>query len=240
MRQKRKPSCFEFPFRLDVARLRADLNTALARDWSEHHNIIHHGSGWSGLALRSISGDVFDLKASFLHEFQNTEILAACPYFREIVERLECPVKSVRLLRLAAGARVRTHVDNGLGYDFGMVRLHVPVVTNSDVRFVLAGHLLELREGKVWYVDTSYPHSVANGGDVDRVHLVIDCVVNDWLKAQFPAEFQRDMTPLELAAGYTRGYAYSVVDAARRLRMEPRKFGRKVLGRVSRLGRSAI
>lgn len=239
MAQKRKPTCLELPFRFDVGRLRDDLHTALARSWGEHHKRIHYESGWSGLALRSISGDVIDLKASRVHEFRDTEVLAACAYFREVVETFECPVKSVRLLRLAAGTRVRMHVDDGLGYDFGMVRIHIPIVTNPDVRFVLAGTRLKLEEGAAWYVDTSYPHSVANDGDADRVHLVLDCIVDDWLKAQFPAEFKRKMTRLELLAGYARAYFFEVVDAMRLMRMEPRTFCRKAFGRLTRLGQRA-
>jgi hypothetical protein len=236
VRHSRKPSCFKFSFHFDVARLRADLETALSRRWSDHHKRIHYDTGWNGLALRSISGGALDLKASRHDEFQNTKELAGCAYFREVVDTCECPVTSVRLLRLEMGAQVRTHVDDGLGYDFGMIRVHVPIVTHPGVRFVVAGRRLELREGEAWYVDTSYPHSVANLGDKDRVHLVLDCIVDDWLRAQFPEEFQRDMTFQEHVAGYARAYVYEAVDALRLLQREPRTFFRKAVGRVSRLG----
>jgi hypothetical protein len=39
--------------------------------------------------------------------------------------------------------------------------------------------------GSSWYLRLSDPHSVANRGLTDRVHLVIDAVVNDWIGALF-------------------------------------------------------
>jgi hypothetical protein len=37
--------------------------------------------------------------------------------------------------------------------------------------------------GEAWYLDLNLPHSVTNHGPTDRVNLVVDCVVNDWLDA---------------------------------------------------------
>jgi hypothetical protein len=31
-----------------------------------------------------------------------------------------------------------------------------------------------MQEGECWYLDTRKPHEAINGGDTDRVHLVID------------------------------------------------------------------
>jgi len=52
----------------------------------------------------------------------------------------------------------------------------------------VAGERVILREGECWYVNTSLPHRVANLGQTDRIHLVIDCEVNGWLRSFFPAE----------------------------------------------------
>jgi hypothetical protein len=38
--------------------------------------------------------------------------------------------------------------------------------------------------GECWYLRLSDPHRVANRGETDRVHLLIDCRVNDWLRMQ--------------------------------------------------------
>jgi hypothetical protein len=35
--------------------------------------------------------------------------------------------------------------------------------------------------GSAWYLRLADPHRVVNRGTSDRVHLVIDAVVNDWM-----------------------------------------------------------
>jgi hypothetical protein len=70
-----------------------------------------------------------------------------------------------------------------LGEEGGDVRLHIPVVTNPSVEFYLAGRRVPMQAGECWYLDLSLPHRVQNLGASERVHLVIDCVLNDWLRA---------------------------------------------------------
>jgi hypothetical protein len=38
-----------------------------------------------------------------------------------------------------------------------------------------------MNEGTAWYLNVNHPHSVQNHGVTDRVHLVFDCVVNEWV-----------------------------------------------------------
>lgn len=62
------------------------------------------------------------------------------------------------------------------------MRLHVPVITSAEVIFFLDAHRIEMKAGECWYLDLSLPHWVENRSSTDRVHLVIDCEVNDWLR----------------------------------------------------------
>jgi hypothetical protein len=39
-----------------------------------------------------------------------------------------------------------------------------------------------MNEGELWYLNVNQPHHVTNRSTTDRIHLVIDCVVNDWLR----------------------------------------------------------
>jgi len=102
-----------------------------------------------------------------------------------VLALLHCPLTAVRLLRLKAGSSIREHSDYRLGYEDGEVRLHIPVVTNPDVNFFLAGQRLSMQEGECWYLNVNLPHRVDNQSTTDRIHLVIDCVVNDWLAEFF-------------------------------------------------------
>lgn len=67
-----------------------------------------------------------------------------------------------------------------MGYEDGNFRLHVPIVTNADVQFILDGDKLVMLPGECWYTNVNYIHSVKNAGDEDRIHLVIDCSRNKW------------------------------------------------------------
>ena len=93
----------------------------------------------------------------------------------------DCPLRSVRYLRLAAGAWIKEHRDYDLGLDVGQVRLHIPIATNPGVAFYLDAQPLRLGAGECWYLDLSLPHWIKNRGVTDRIHLVIDCDLNDWL-----------------------------------------------------------
>jgi len=52
-----------------------------------------------------------------------------------------------------------------------------------------------MQEGEYWYLDLSRPHRVENRSQIDRVHLVIDCVLNDWLRATIDAGQEMAATP---------------------------------------------
>ena len=112
----------------------------------------------------------------------------------EMLAAFHCPLTSVRLLRLAARSNIREHKDYNLGFEDGEMRIHVPVLTNLDVAFFLAGERVIMQEGEAWYLDLNLAHRVENQSDTDRIHLVIDCFVNDWVRELFPPEMAR--TPI--------------------------------------------
>ena len=76
---------------------------------------------------------------------------------------------------------VKEHCDYNLGFEDGEVRLHIPVLTNPAVEFVLDGKRITMNPGEVWYHNFNLPHRVANHGPTDRIHLVMDCFLNGWL-----------------------------------------------------------
>ncbi len=171
----------------DPVRLSGDLRRVEPAEWISHFNREVYSGQWSGAALRSIQGDPRNLlpAAADSSLFQDTALLGRCPYFREILTVFQCPMHAARLLRLRANSNIDEHVDNELEFDDGLVRLHVPIVTSDAVHFYLDGARLAMAPGECWYTNVNLPHSVDNRGVVDRVHLVIDCLVNDWLSDVF-------------------------------------------------------
>jgi|SRR5919205_1071595 hypothetical protein len=178
-------SALRLPYTFDPAALRAGLAEVGPGDWVPHYNEQYYEGDWSGVALRSVGGSASQLFPDPVKPkpYADTPLLGRCPYFREVLRAFECPLEAVRLLRLGAGARIREHSDFDLGLRYGVVRVHVPVLTNPRVEFFLGGERVEMAEGESWYLDFSLPHRVENGGTSDRVHLVMDCVVNDWVRA---------------------------------------------------------
>jgi hypothetical protein len=185
---------FKLPFSFDPAPLREDLSRLAPTDWVAHFNKSYYEGDWSGASLRAVGGDATkiypDPTASAL--FADTPLLDRCPNVRKLIETFECPLLSVRFLRLGAGSSIREHRDYNLGYEDGEVRIHVPVATNARVEFYLDGQRLTLREGEAWYINFNLPHRVQNLGDTPRVHLVLDCVVNEWLDSILPRELLRE------------------------------------------------
>src|ERR1043166_1474431 len=177
-------TALRLPYAFDPAALRSELNEIGAREWAPHYNQQYYEGGWSGVALRSVGGAASQLfpDPARRRPYADTPLLGRCRYFGEVLRVFECPLEAVRLLRLGAGSRIREHRDFDLGLRYGVVRVHVPVLTNPGVEFFLGGERVEMAEGESWYLDLSLPHRVENGGPTDRVHLVIDCVVNDWVK----------------------------------------------------------
>jgi hypothetical protein len=51
---------------------------------------------------------------------------------------------------------------------------------NFDAVNLVDRHL-EMKPGEACYRIVNHHHRVTNGGTSDRIHLVIDCVVKDWL-----------------------------------------------------------
>ncbi len=179
---------FRLPLTFLPASLQHDLALIRAEEWVPHYNRGDYEGEWTGVALRSAGGAASNLYADPSPQaiFTGTPVLARCPYFQEVLTQFQCPLRAVRLLRLAPGALIREHRDPGLGRHDSEVRIHVPVATNPDVDFVVAGRLVVMNVGETWHIDFTQPHRVANRGATDRTHLVLDCVVNDWLRSLLP------------------------------------------------------
>lgn len=177
------PASFRLPLQFDPARMQHEVKALLGDGFIPHFNDQYYSGNWSALALRSVGGlpDQIFPDTTRANGFADTPHLARCPYIRSILEQFQCPLLSVRLLRLSAGSVVREHRDLNLGYEDGEIRLHIPVVTNPDVEFLLNRERVRMGEGECWYNNLSLPHSVANRGTHDRIHLVIDMQVNEWV-----------------------------------------------------------
>jgi hypothetical protein len=183
------PASVRLPLSFDASRLKRDASGISESEWVAHFNKAVYEGDWSGIALRSVGGAPGKLypDPTATQSYADTEILSRCPYIQEVLCAFRCSLTSVRILRLRAGARIREHRDYKLGYEDGEVRIHIPIQTAPGVAFFLDGRQILMEEGEAWYLNLNLPHRVHNGSAADRLHLVVDCVVNDWLAELFPA-----------------------------------------------------
>ena len=175
------PPSVRLPLRCDPAALQADVDGLAPGDWIPHFNTRYYEGDWSGAALRAVGGvaDRLYPDPTAGDRFADTPVLDRCPNTRAALASFRCPLLSVRFLRLGPGSRIREHTDYNLSVDDGEVRIHVPVTTNPGVEFHLDGAPVEMAPGEAWYLDLNLRHAVVNAGSVPRVHLVVDCVVDD-------------------------------------------------------------
>ena len=178
------PYKLKLPLQFNAANLQSDLARLGTENYVPHFNRAYYQGDWSAISFRSVGGraDHIYPDPTAGDSFADTPLLAGCPGVIQALVMLRCPQKSVRFLRLKAGSVIKEHRDYELGFEDGEVRLHIPVITNPDVEFFLAGERVVMLEGECWYLNVNQPHQVNNHGATDRIHLVVDCVVNDWLR----------------------------------------------------------
>lgn len=177
----------KLPFRFDARALREDLAGLPEEAWTRHYSTKDYTGSWTVFSLRSVQGQPSDVYAGALppDQYRNSELLQRCPNLREAISRLPCPKMNVRLMCLAAGSRIKQHEDSSLGYEDARARLHIPLRTHPQVDFRVNERRVDMREGECWYLNFNLPHRVVNASPVDRIHFVMDCVVDDWLDAVF-------------------------------------------------------
>lgn len=171
--------------------LQAEVDALMDQAWLPHVNQRDYEGGWQVLPLRCqrTHVDAHPILQSFsLHpggesagEWEDLPRLQGCTAIRGILDSLECPVRSARLMQLQAGATIKPHRDGGLCWEEGLARLHVPIRTHPDVSFLVEGQAIPMQAGELWYFNADAEHEVHNRSPRHRTHLVIDCDANPWL-----------------------------------------------------------
>lgn len=179
----------KFPFEFDAVRLARDATAFEPSEWAPHFNIHNYAGDWSAIPLRAVKGansEIFPDTDDALGYFE-TDFMTRCRYVREVMTFLQCELQTVRFLKLGAGSEIRRHRDYELGPEDGFIRVHIPAITNDKVTFTLDDRPISLSPGEAWFLNVNKYHSVKNEGPTDRIHLVIDCVMNDWLNSYLEA-----------------------------------------------------
>ena len=177
----------KLPFFFDAGLLQQEVDALSVPQWLPHYQVKHYEGEWSAIPLRSIGGKADDIIISPTdnRDYRDTVFLDNSPYLKKVLQTFQCPLQAVRLLKLNAGSSIKEHRDAELNFESGEIRLHIPVITHTDVDFFLDKERLPLQEGECWYMNFNLLHAINNNSNINRVHLVIDAVVNDWVKTIF-------------------------------------------------------
>lgn len=177
------PDSVRLPFNFDPEKLKTELKALESECWVGHFVKHNYEGDWSVLPLTAPKGREHPiLMASAIpgdHEFISTPFLEKSSYLKEVLGSFQTQLRSARLMRLGPNSEIKEHRDFDL--DEKEVRIHIPILTNSKVLFFLNGVKVHMNSGECWYLKLSNPHRVLNQSEEERVHLVIDMVLNSWL-----------------------------------------------------------
>jgi hypothetical protein len=160
----------QLPLRFDAERLAAEVAALGEGAWREHPQKY---PGNYAVPLISVDGD--SASDAIAGRMQPTEYLLGCSYLQHVLAHLGAVWGRTRLMKLAAGAEVTPHADINY-YWRDRVRVHIPVLTHPEVRFICGGSEVNMAAGECWIFDTWRPHCVINPVAQERIHIVADTV----------------------------------------------------------------
>ncbi|HEX4241761.1 MAG TPA: aspartyl/asparaginyl beta-hydroxylase domain-containing protein [Steroidobacteraceae bacterium] len=79
------------------------------------------------------------------------------------------------MTRLAPGRRIARHKDGHPSFAIAH-RIHIPLVTNDDVEFVVGSERVPPRAHFAFEINNLLLHHVSNNGSTDRIHFIFDYI----------------------------------------------------------------
>jgi hypothetical protein len=175
--------------------------------WQDHYSSYNKRKSWHAVALRSFGGDMafIEKPAEMSKQWKaehadmidaqcvDTPLFDQLPNARAVVGTLKAETERVRLMRLSSGggelSRHADITDRNAGIRNGQIaRFHLPIVTDPTVEFTSwdqddRPRTHSMAPGFWWYLDVRKPHRAINPSGVEGVLLVVDLVVNDWVRS---------------------------------------------------------
>lgn len=132
--------------------------------------VFTDGSGWPSVEVSKQPG--WDRLAD-----------AAVPVMHDIIGRFYPAGGTIiraMAAKLLAGSIIRPHRDSHPSFH-NSHRIHVPITTNTRVRFMVDGRPYQLQVGRAYELNNQKTHSVMNKGMEDRITFIFDYVPPDLL-----------------------------------------------------------
>ena len=89
-------------------------------------------------------------------------------------------VYNIQFSLMPPGKKIASHYDTGLDFSLSH-RIHLPITTNSDVRFYIEDCLFKFKQGQLVEINNKKIHYVENDSEISRVHLIVDYIPSMFL-----------------------------------------------------------
>ena len=158
----------------NVRHLQTKVDALTEADWAQsdrHSQFNIHKETQSIQLLTDDMSHTPPVKTAFYDRF----VADLEPIFTMISDRYGAGGTFIRVLfaRLNAKSEIKPHVDKGYSL-INCNRIHIPIITNNEVRFSVGGVSQSLGEGEIWEINNADVHAVTNASDDARIHLIID------------------------------------------------------------------
>ncbi len=152
-----------------------DLNTRRTEDPRSPH------SGCSDIWLRY--NDPARLSIDYVAWTQEHDSVwhpaaAELPALADIVFDTMRAVRATRLggcliTRIPPGKSVRPHADTGWHPRYYNTKVYIPLQSPAECLNYCDGVCVHMKAGEAWVMNNTLTHSVVNGGDIDRITLIV-------------------------------------------------------------------
>lgn len=168
----------------DVSKILAEIESIEKDAWTFHG---FHGTGHKVLPLLSTNGTLKNEDGTVNHSlvppFLPTEYLERMSYTASILNSFGSMPFRARFAELTPGHTVAPHRDLHPNW-FDKVRLHIPIVTDPEVKMHVWGEgsrltaddldSFHMAPGEAWVFNIWHVHAVTNFSPITRIHLVAD------------------------------------------------------------------
>lgn len=175
-------------FRLEDAQLRALQREVASLDvqWTNVYSEYHTG-GWQTLSLLNRTSKPTDTIIEDCEPVE-TSLLERMPETRALLRGLGFRYLFGRLAKLEVNAFIYEHRDYQELRNERLLRLHIPVITNPFSSIVVDRTRIHLALGYIWKLNPIHRHAAANFGKEPRIHIILDCHVDEALEVLLSAE----------------------------------------------------
>lgn len=169
-----------------------------------HQPYSEYATGGLGIAvLLSPDGKEENFSYDDCENPKVTPLLDKMPVLKETIMGLGLNIMASRLLRLTPGTFLHEHRDFVYLKEVERYRLHIPIFTNNDAHIITPGKKIHMERGYLWKLDPKNTiHSACNFGQEPRIHVMLDCYMNEKLaalltKASLPENLVSDLPEVD-------------------------------------------